>query len=64
MPIIGVAYSKSGKRIRLMSERWGHIIESHNYMAGQHHLLLETVSDPEYIVSGGEEELLTIKEDI
>ncbi|MCP8322127.1 MAG: hypothetical protein H3Z52_14510, partial [archaeon] len=61
MSLIGVAYSKSGKRIRLTSERWGHVIESHNYMAGQHHLVLETVSDPEYIVSGGEDEFLAIK---
>lgn len=61
MSTIGFAYSKSGKRIRLTSERWGHVIESHNYMAGQHHLVLETVSDPQYIVSGVEGEFLAIK---
>ncbi|NOZ06363.1 MAG: hypothetical protein GXP41_08455 [Chloroflexi bacterium] len=38
--------------IRLTYERWGHIVEAHDYMAGLHDLVVETVAEPDTIVVG------------
>ena len=48
--------------IRLTSERWVHIVENHDDLAGQFHEVLEAVADPHYIVQGGEGELLAVRE--
>jgi len=53
--------SKNRKKIKLTVERWYHITESHDYMAGYFHGVLETIDDPDYIVAGKKEELLAIK---
>ena len=55
------AKSKSNKSIRLTAERWFHIIESHDYMAGYFYDTLETISDPDYVVAGKREDLLAAK---
>lgn len=46
--IIGKPKSVNNIEIRLTSERWGHIVESHDYMAGCVNLLFETISDPDF----------------
>ncbi len=43
-----VAKSLSGKVILLSSERWYHITESHNYMAGNEDLVIETIETPDF----------------
>src|SRR3989338_9187122 len=48
--------------IRLTSERWGHIVENHDDLAGQFHEVLEAVAEPDYIVQGEEGELLAVRE--
>jgi len=53
--------SKDGKRIALTEKRWSHVAESHNYMAGLQHFVLETVANPDYVVRGGEKEKLAVK---
>ena len=55
------AKSKSSKSIRLTAERWFHIIESHDYMAGYFYDILETISDPDYVVAGKRHDLLAAK---
>jgi len=53
--------SKDGKRIGLNKNRWFHIVESHNYMVGLQQLVLETVTNPDYIVRGRGKEKLAVK---
>lgn len=61
MTIIGVAISKNKVEVSLTAERWLHIVESHNYMAGFSHETLEAIGDPDYVVAGRKGELLAIK---
>jgi len=61
MSTIATTKSKNNKAIKLTAERWFHIIESHDYMAGYFHDVLETISDPDYVVAGKKEELLAAK---
>jgi hypothetical protein len=58
----GAATSKNGIVIRLTDERWTHITEEHNELAGLRVEILETLSDPVRVVQGGEGELLAIRE--
>jgi len=59
--VLGSVFSKNGKKIRLTSERWSHIVESHDYMAGNQDIMLETIENPDLIVSGGQNEFIAIK---
>jgi hypothetical protein len=43
-------HSVLGHDIRLTPERWAHIVESHDYMAGNYDLLLETLISPDQVV--------------
>ena len=54
--------SKNGKLIRLTSERWSHITEEHCELAGMKIEILETLANPDKILSGNEGELLAIRE--
>jgi len=59
--IIEVVVSKNSVPIRLTHKQWSHIVESHDYMAGCIDMLLETLADPDYIVSGSNDELIALK---
>ncbi|MFQ5596280.1 MAG: hypothetical protein ACE5HA_19225 [Anaerolineae bacterium] len=50
--VLAVADSRNGVVIRLTHERWAHIVEAHDYMAGLHDWVLETVADPDDIIQG------------
>ncbi len=56
--LLGVAASRNGVPIRLSSERWTHIVEAHDYMAGLHEWVLEAVADPDAIVAGAGNEFI------
>jgi hypothetical protein len=45
-----VAFSKNGVPIRLTDERWFHIVENHDDVAGYYDEVLETIEDPEIIL--------------
>ena len=53
-----VVHSKHGIPIRLTDERWAHIIEEHGELSGLRENVLQTITDPERIVSGKVDELL------
>ncbi|MBI3800344.1 MAG: hypothetical protein HY268_25635 [Deltaproteobacteria bacterium] len=53
--------SKNGILIRVTDERWIHVVESHDYMAGNLELVVETIEDPDYIVAGREGELIALR---
>ena len=59
--IIETTKSVSGKTIRLTVKQWLHIIESHDYLAGNVSKVMETVNSPDYIVRDLKNELIAIK---
>lgn len=56
-----VAISKNGVPIRLTHKQWAYIVDSHDYMAGNMDLVIESVEDPDYIVRGWTDELVALK---
>jgi hypothetical protein len=54
--------SKNGVLIRLTDERWVHITEEHNELAGMRLELLETIADPAQIFAGSCGELFAVRE--
>jgi hypothetical protein len=50
--VLGSADSRNAVSVRLTYERWAHIVEAHDYMAGLHDWVLETVAEPEAIAAG------------
>ena len=59
--IIETTKSISGKIINLSLKQWFHIVESHDYMAGNISNILETVNCPDCIVDGFKGELIALK---
>ena len=55
------AISVNGVPIRLMAERWFHIVENHDEMAGYYDGVLETVADPDLIVPGYRGSLMAVR---
>ncbi len=53
--------SISGKTILITVKQWFHIVESHDYMAGNMDKIMETVNTPDYVVGGSRDELLAVK---
>ena len=56
-----VGISKRGIPIRLPLERWFHIEESHDELAGRHSEVLSAIEDPDMLVRGYAGEVLAIK---
>lgn len=56
-----IAYSTNGIPIRLTHERWNHIVENHNDMAGYYYDVLESVANPAWVAEGDGDELWAIK---
>jgi len=52
--------SVNGVTIRLASERWMHIVEHHDDLAGHYHDVLETVRDHDAVYDGDGGELLAL----
>ena len=59
--ILATSRSVNGKEIRLTYRQWAHIIESHDYMAGNLELIIETAGSPDNIVEGMQGELIALK---
>jgi len=53
--------SKNGIPIRITYERWTHVVESHDYMAGNLELVVETIEDPDYIVAWRTGEFIALR---
>ena len=45
----------------LTLKQWFHIIESHNYMAGNITIVMEIINSPDYIVKGRKDEFIALK---
>ncbi len=59
--MIGLAVSKNGVPIRLTEERWFHIVENHDELAGFSDEVLLTIEEPDFIVKGLIDELLAVR---
>ena len=51
----------SGASIRITYQQWAHILENHDYMAGNLDLVLETLSEPDFIAKGWRDELIAMR---
>ena len=58
---IGVAIAIGGVIIRIPYRQWAHILESHDYMAGNLDIVLDTLSDPDFIANGWSNELIALR---
>ena len=47
-----VVISKAGVPVRLTDERWFHIVENHDEVAGYYDQVLEAMEDPDLILQG------------
>lgn len=54
-------YSVNDVPNRLTNERWTHIVENHDDIAGYYFDVLETVTNPTWIFKGDEDELWAVK---
>ena len=45
-----IVISKAGVPVRLTEERWFHIVENHDDLAGT--MVLEAVEDPDFVCTG------------
>ena len=61
MDSMRIAISKNGVPIRMTDKQWAHIVDSHDYMAGNMDQVLESVEDPDYIIRGWTDELMALK---
>ena len=53
--------SVDGVPIRLTEERWFHIVENHDDMAGHYDDVLETISDPDLVLPGYHGSLIAVR---
>jgi len=59
--MINITYSLNNIPIRLTDERWTHIVENHDDIAGYYFDVLETIANPTWIFEGDEDELWAVK---
>ncbi len=57
-----IAISHNGITIRLPDERWEHIVERHNVVADKQQFVLDTISNPDRILTGNEGALMALRE--
>ena len=53
--------SKNRVPIRISYERWSHVVEHHDYMAGNLEKVIETIGNPDYLVAGSQGEKLALR---
>ena len=56
-----VAHSVKGVPIRLSYERWYHIVENHDDLAGCFHDVLNTIESPEFVARGSHGALKAVR---
>jgi len=56
-----IAYSIANVPVRLTHERWFHIVENHDEMAGYYDDVLSVVEDPEFVLRGYGASLIAVR---
>lgn len=57
-----IVISFNGNSIRLTMKQWLHIVENHDYMAGNIDKVLETIAEPVELITGKNGEVLALRE--
>jgi len=57
-----ITYFVNNVSIRLTDERWTHIVENHDDMAGYYDSVLQTIEDADYIIKGYGDAFIALKE--
>ncbi len=57
-----VAYSIEGVPIRLTTERWFHIVENHDDLAGHYDNVLSAVENPDLVLRGYRGSLIAVRD--
>lgn len=57
-----IAYSVNNVPIRLTDERWTHIVENHDDMAGYYDTVLQTVEDADFVIKGYGDAFIALRE--
>ena len=60
--VMEIVKSINGVPIRLTDERWVHIVENHDDLAGYYDEVLNTIESPNYVVKGYAQALIALKE--
>ncbi len=55
------ALSLNGVAVRLTAERWWHIVENHDELAGYADDVLETIENPQLILRGHADSLVAVR---
>lgn len=58
---MSTVFSKNNVSIRLTEERWFHIVENHDELAGRVSEVLETIAEPDIITKGIRNEFLAAR---
>jgi len=58
---VDIAYSVDNVPIRLTTERWFHIVENHDDLAGHYDDVLHTVEEPDLILRGYRGSLIAVR---
>jgi hypothetical protein len=61
MPGVDRVLSIDGVPIRLTEERWLHIVENHDDLAGYYNEVLETIANPELVLPGYGSSLIAVR---
>jgi len=59
---VHIAYSINEVPIRLTEERWFHIVENHNDLAGLYDEVLSTIENPDLILKGYSDALVGVRQ--
>ena len=57
-----IVISTNGVPIRITDERWVHIIENHDDLAGRYDDILSTVEEPDYVIEGYQSAMIALQE--
>jgi hypothetical protein len=58
---VDTALSVEGVPIRLTAERWFHVVENHDDLAGYYDDVLETIENPDFILRGYSDSLIAAR---
>lgn len=56
-----IVISKNGVPVRHTEERWFHIIENHDDLAGHYDDVLSAIEEPDYIIAGYKKAFIALK---
>jgi hypothetical protein len=57
---VDIAFSVNEVPIRLTAERWYHIVENHDDVAGHYDDVLETIENPDLVLRGYKDALIAV----